>query len=60
MSKNIFFERKGPFLLNDLFSNSHLKKKIKIFDIKTLKKASKYFEGKLHKSKKCKTKKLIK
>ena len=39
MSKNIFFERKGPFLLNELFSNIKLKTKIKIFDIKTLKEA---------------------
>ena len=36
MSKNVFFERKGPFLLSKIFNNYKLKKKIKIFDIKTL------------------------
>jgi UDP-3-O-[3-hydroxymyristoyl] glucosamine N-acyltransferase len=36
MDKNIFFERKGPFLLDELFRESRLKKKIKIFDIKNL------------------------
>tara|TARA_B100000780_G_scaffold259046_1_gene209803 strand:+ start:202 stop:1167 length:966 start_codon:yes stop_codon:yes gene_type:complete len=40
MSKNIFFGCKGPFLLNELFSNLKLKKK-KISDIKNLKEASK-------------------
>ncbi|MDB9761086.1 UDP-3-O-(3-hydroxymyristoyl)glucosamine N-acyltransferase [Pelagibacteraceae bacterium] len=38
MSKNIFFERKGPFTLNKLFSKIKLKKKI--FDIKNLEKAT--------------------
>ena len=41
MSKNIFFEQKGPFLINKLFPNNLLKNKIKIKDIKTLDKASK-------------------
>ena len=41
MSKNIFFERKGPFLLDDLFIRLKLKKKIKIFDIKNLENATK-------------------
>ena len=41
MGKNIFFERKGPFLLNDLFINLKLKKKIKIFDIRNLESATK-------------------
>jgi len=36
MSKNIFFKREGPFLLNQIFDNIKLKKKIKIFDIKNL------------------------
>jgi len=36
MNKNIFFERKGPFSLIDLFGNLQLKKKIKIFDIRNL------------------------
>ena len=39
MSKNIFFEQKGPFLLSEIFDNISLKRKIKIFDIKTLKEA---------------------
>jgi len=39
VSKNIFFKRKGPFLLNEIFNNTQFKKKIKIFDIKTLKEA---------------------
>jgi len=39
MSKNIFFEQKGPFLLNELFDTVKTKKKIKIFDIKPLDKA---------------------
>jgi len=39
MSKNIFFEREGPFLLNEIFSNTQLKKKIKFFDIKPLEEA---------------------
>jgi len=39
MSKNIFFERKGPFLLNEIFSNTQLTKKIKFFDIKPLEEA---------------------
>ena len=40
MSRNIFFEQKGPFLLNVLFPHLKLKKKIKIFDIKNLEKAT--------------------
>ena len=38
MNKNIFFERKGPFFLNELFN--HLKLKKKIHDIKNLDEAS--------------------
>ena len=34
MSKNIFFEQKGPFLLSEIFVDSNLK--IKISDIKSL------------------------
>tara|TARA_B110000967_G_scaffold181769_1_gene199204 strand:- start:3469 stop:4437 length:969 start_codon:yes stop_codon:yes gene_type:complete len=40
MKKNIFFERKGPFLLNEIFSDSQLKNKKKIFDVKNLNTAS--------------------
>ena len=40
MNKNIFFKGEGPFLLNNLFDNLD-KKKIKIFDIKNLKEATK-------------------
>ena len=36
MVKNVFFERKGPFLLSKLLDYSNTKKKIKIFDIKSL------------------------
>jgi UDP-3-O-[3-hydroxymyristoyl] glucosamine N-acyltransferase len=39
MSKNIFFEQKGPFLLSKIFDNISIKKKIKISDIKTLNEA---------------------
>ena len=44
MSKNIFFESKGPFKLNILFP-SHSTSNVKVNDIKTLDKA-----GKLEKS----------
>ena len=40
MSKNIFFESKGPFKLNILFPNQPTSK-IQIKDIKTLDKAGK-------------------
>ena len=40
MSKNIFFEQKGPFLLNQIFEKINFKKVIKIFDIKSLNEAS--------------------
>jgi UDP-3-O-[3-hydroxymyristoyl] glucosamine N-acyltransferase len=36
MNKNIFFEQKGPFLLNEILDHINLKKNIKIFDIKSL------------------------
>lgn len=36
MSKNVFFAKKGPFLLDDLFINIEPNKKIKIFDVKSL------------------------
>jgi len=39
MRKNIFFEQKGPFLLNEIFKNINSKKKIKIYDIKSLEEA---------------------
>ena len=39
MGGNIFFDRKGPFLLNILFPHIQIKKKIKILDIKNLKDA---------------------
>ncbi len=38
MGKNIFFEKKGPFLINNLYNKSKIKK-IKIFDIKILEQA---------------------
>ena len=41
MSKNLFFEQKGPFLLHKLFEDKKIEKKIKIFDVKTLDTASK-------------------
>ena len=41
MNRNIFFQRKGPFLLNNLFVNLKINKKIKIFDIKNLTEATK-------------------
>jgi UDP-3-O-[3-hydroxymyristoyl] glucosamine N-acyltransferase len=40
MSKNVFFERKGPFLLNKILEDINTKKKIKIFDIKSLNEAN--------------------
>jgi UDP-3-O-[3-hydroxymyristoyl] glucosamine N-acyltransferase len=40
MGKNIFFERKGPYWVSDLFADLKSKKKIKIFDIRSLKDAS--------------------
>ena len=42
MDKNIFFERKGPFSLNDLFTDLQFKKKKKIFDIKNLEDATNF------------------
>ena len=39
MSKNVFFKQKGPFLLTELFDSTKSKKKIKIFDIKSLEEA---------------------
>ena len=41
MSKNVFFENKGPFKLNNLFPK-HSISKIKIKDVKTLDKAEKF------------------
>jgi len=35
MNGNIFFERKGPFLVSEIFENTHLNKKV--YDIKNLK-----------------------
>ena len=40
MNKNIFFKNEGPYLINDLFKFIKLKKKIKIYDIKSLSEAS--------------------
>ena len=39
MGKNIFFEQKGPFLLNEILENINLKQKILISDIKSLNEA---------------------
>ena len=40
MSKNIFFKRKGPFKIQELFKGSRIKS-LKITDIKTLDNANK-------------------
>ncbi len=42
MSSNVFFKKKGPFLIKDLFSKNTADKKFKIVDIKTLDKAGKF------------------
>ena len=39
MSKNVFFENSGPFLLSKFFDINTSNKKIKIFDIKSLEEA---------------------
>jgi len=36
MGKNIFFKKKGPFFLHKILNNINSKKKIKIFDVKSL------------------------
>jgi len=36
MSKNVFFEQKGPFLLHEIFDFIESKKSTKIFDVKSL------------------------
>ena len=36
MSKNVFFERKGPFLINQIFKSENFSQKTKIVDIKSL------------------------
>jgi len=41
MSENIFFKRKGPFSLNQIFTNLKFDNKKKIFDIKSLEEATK-------------------
>ena len=40
MSKNIFFEQSGPFLLNEIYKSIHYNKDLKIQDIKTLNQAT--------------------
>ena len=40
MSKNVFFEQKGPFLLGEIFTSIDFKKKIKILDVRSLEEAS--------------------
>jgi len=40
MSKNIFFICEGPFISDELFENLKLKKKVKIYDIKSLDEAT--------------------
>jgi len=40
MSKNVFFEQKGPFLLDEIFDFIDFKKQIKISDIKSLEEAT--------------------
>ena len=39
MSKNVFFEQKGPFLLSEIFDDIDSKKKGKIIDVKSLEEA---------------------
>ena len=41
MGENLFFEKKGPFFLSEIFNSPELNKKIKISDIKTLEEAKK-------------------
>tara|TARA_B100001996_G_C18651943_1_gene589744 strand:- start:325 stop:1299 length:975 start_codon:yes stop_codon:yes gene_type:complete len=41
MFSNIFFEKKGPFTITELFDEKSLKNNFKIFDIKTLNSAKK-------------------
>jgi len=41
MKKNVFFQRKGPFLVNSIFEVNQSKNKNKIFDIKSLDEAEK-------------------
>ena len=41
MRKNFFFEKKGPFLLREIFDKLNVKKIIKIFNIKPLDEAIK-------------------
>tara|TARA_B110000444_G_scaffold258828_1_gene300810 strand:+ start:1150 stop:2121 length:972 start_codon:yes stop_codon:yes gene_type:complete len=41
MRKNFFFEKKGPFLLREIFDKLNVKKQIKIFNIKPLDEAIK-------------------
>ena len=40
MDKNVFFERKGPFLISKIFNNVTIRKKIKVYDIKSLDEAT--------------------
>ena len=42
MNKNVFFERKGPFLATKIFDISNLNSKNKIFDIKSLEEANRF------------------
>ena len=42
MKKNVFFQRKGPFLANSIFEANQSKNKNKIFDIKSLDEAEKF------------------
>jgi UDP-3-O-[3-hydroxymyristoyl] glucosamine N-acyltransferase len=39
MGENVFFEKKGPFLLNEISDFTNSKKKIKIFNVKSLEEA---------------------
>ena len=39
MSKNVFFEQKGPFLLSEIFDDINSKQKVKILDVKSLEEA---------------------
>ena len=39
MGKNIFFKKKGPFFLHEILDGINIKKKIKVFDVKSLSEA---------------------
>jgi UDP-3-O-[3-hydroxymyristoyl] glucosamine N-acyltransferase len=60
MNENKFFESKGPFIISEIFLGKKFQEIIKIFDIKTLDKASKsdltFFDSLIYEEKAKKTK----